>query len=123
MSDGRSVKKSFRLTEAEYEALEGKMKVAMEKHSFNEVEGFSGFVRESLLERHGIHTPMLRQQMRDLMYQLRKIGVNINQIAKKANSGLGTPADMAELLGEMEYIENMLDDYREKVEAIWQSRS
>lgn len=123
MRDTRFVKKSFRLTKAEYELLVQKMREGQEKDYYDVKDGFSGFLRETLLERNGAHTSMLRRQLADLRYEIRKIGVNVNQIAKRVNSNIAEPGDIAELLGDMERIENMFDEYKKKVETAWQSQN
>lgn len=86
-------------------------------------ENFSGYLREKLLRETNHKNQQLEQQMRELRYELRKIGTNINQIAKKVNGGFGTPNDLVELKNYMERMEKVMEAFQEEVEHIWQSPS
>ena len=89
----------------------------------NGKENFSGFLRERLLARTNYKNENLRQQLLDLRYELRKIGVNVNQIAKKVNAGYGTQKDLADLkFCLMEIRKNFLT-YEEMVMERWESQN
>lgn len=115
----RYVKKTFRLTEKEDEFLKRKMLERQEKKYSDPREGFSGFVRETLMEQNGAHTTMLRRQLMDLRHEIRKIGVNINQVTKKINGGLGNTNDIRVLQNYLSDIEDLLKDYEDKVCELW----
>lgn len=119
----RCIRKTVRLTEDEYKLLERKMKEAQEKNFHKEKEGFSGFMRETLLERNGAYTSLLKMQLSDLRYEIRKIGVNINQATKKINGGIGSVVDVRVLENSLADVEDLLKDYQDKMEAAWQSQN
>lgn len=82
----------------------------------------SKFIRNVLLDLTGYRSILISNQIRQLRQDIRKIGVNINQVTKKINGGYGTAADIAELLSELERVENLFDEYKKKVDETWQSR-
>lgn len=86
-------------------------------------ENFSGYLRQKLLLETNHKNRQLEQQMKELRYELRKIGTNVNQIAKKVNGGFGTPNDLVELKNHMERMEKIMNEFQEEVERIWQSPS
>ena len=65
----------------------------------------SRYLREQVLRNTGYEDVELARQLRDLQYELRKIGTNVNQIARKINSGfIGSSEDLAELKGYLRQI-------------------
>ena len=76
-----------------------------------------------LLEASGYQNSLLERQMRDVRYELRKIGTNINQIAKKINSGFGTLGDLRELERYLADIEGIFSEFGKEVEHAWRSQS
>ena len=60
-------------------------------------KNFSGYLRNTMLANSGYRNPQLEKLLKDVQYELRKIGTNVNQIAKKINGGLGEPEDIREL--------------------------
>ena len=84
---------------------------------------FSGYLRSKLLMETNHKNQQLEQRMKELQYELRKIGTNVNQIAKKANGGFGTPNDLVELKNHLERIEKIVEEFQKEVEQIWQSPS
>ena len=84
---------------------------------------FSGFLRELLLDRCNYHRDSLTRQNDQLRYELRKIGTNINQIARKANAGFAVPEDMEKLLGYMHTLNTQFEKYIKVVEEAWESQS
>lgn len=107
-------KTTFRTTKGEREYLE----------RCAEEDGvcLSKFIRDVLLDFTGYRSILISNQVRQLRQDVRKIGVNINQVTKKINGGYGTAADIAELLSELERVQNLFDEYKEKVDGTWQSR-
>lgn len=86
-------------------------------------ENFSGYLREKLLAESNHKNKNLDQQIKNLHYELRKIGTNVNQVARKVNGGFGTPKDVEELKHYMEQIEKLFTDFQKEVENIWQSQN
>lgn len=62
---------------------------------------------------------MLEQQLRDVKYELRKIGTNVNQIAKKINGGFGTADDLQELEQYLKRIEKIFAKFRKEADEVW----
>lgn len=103
----------FRVNEKEYKRLQ---KVAEEKH----YASFSQFIRDSLLEHNGISSQSMKKQMYDLRWEVNKIGVNINQAAKRINAGYGNSGDVQMLLENQEELKILIKKYVAKVEDEWQ---
>lgn len=61
--------------------------------------------------------------MGSLNYQVRKIGININQITKKINAGYGNPSDAMLLADELREVELLMNKVIEECEKRWQSQS
>lgn len=107
---------TFRLTPDEFSFLEKKCK---EKRC----KSLSAFVRWTLLEYHGHSSEELNRQMKKLEWEINKIGTNINQVAKRINSGYtDKQADVVELLSNQERLIILLEEYEKKVEKAWQSQ-
>lgn len=119
----RTEKIRVRLTEEELEHLK-KCSSSFSKAKFrNGRENFSEYLRAKLLAESNYKNKMIEQKMGELRYELRKIGTNVNQIAKKINSGFGSPNDIEELERHMDRIEQSIEKFREEVERAWQSQS
>ena len=58
----------------------------------------------------------LKKELHELNFQIRKIGVNINQAAKRLNSGVVLPGDQSYLLAELSAVEKLLKDYKKMAE-------
>lgn len=89
----------------------------------NGKENFSGYLRTKLLEESKYQNSLLERQVRDVRYELRKIGTNVNQIAKKINSGFGTLNDLQELERYLADIEGIFSEFGKEVDHAWQSQS
>ncbi|MGN1156827.1 MAG: MobC family plasmid mobilization relaxosome protein [Agathobacter sp.] len=114
MKNPLAYKITFRTTKSEREYLEECAK--------EDGVCLSKFVRDVLLDLTGYRSILISNQVRQLRQEIRRIGVNINQVAKKINGGYGTAADIVELLSELERVQNLFDEYKEKVDGTWQSR-
>lgn len=121
MKDNLTVKKTVRFRKDEYEFLQQKMSHA--DASGKRYHSFSDFVREYLLSNSGYHSSMVKHQLADIRYEINKIGVNVNQMAKKVNGGFGTPADMKTLQVNLIKIQVLFEEYEKKVDELWQSQS
>ena len=88
----RDIRYTIRFSEKEWEILEEKIKKedAWEfKYGIKEGSvNVSAFIREKLFREEIKRTGIL-PGIKNLTYQIRKIGVNINQVAAKINSGHG----------------------------------
>lgn len=119
----RTEKIRIRLTIEELEYLKQCMKEDDGAKFHNGKENLSGYVRDRLLSNIGYRNKALEKQNENLNYELRKIGVNVNQIARKINAGFGSRQDITDLFSYLNIIEQMLEDYQKKVSELWESPS
>ena len=106
---------NLRLSEPEYIYLKKCAEGAEFRFKHGRVN-FSGYVRSMLLEKSGYKNTTYLRQLRDVAYELRKIGTNVNQIAKKINQGyIGSSDDLAELKAYLERIEKTFDELKNNV--------
>ena len=99
---------TFRVTEEEYELLKNRT-VQSGIRSGN----ISEYVRRQVL---GEEYPYVREKLlRDMNYQIRKIGVNINQITARNNSRLYFVSDKEQLKEDMEELIKLFEEFRDKV--------
>lgn len=110
------------LTETIHFRLSGAEKKYLEACAAEDGTDLSKFIRGILLDLTGYRSILISNQVRHLRQDVRKIGVNINQVTKKINGGYGTAADMAELLSELERVQSLFEEYKKKVDETWQSR-
>lgn len=115
-------KVTFRVTEDEYNYLIAKANKSSENFK-NGKENLSGFIRETLLSETGYRNVFLERQLKDLRYEFRKIGTNINQVVKRINSGYGLHADVPILIKLLEELKTSLDEYERIIKDKWQSQS
>lgn len=89
----RTRKMTFRLTEEEY----GKIKKKVEEAGISQQQ----FLLKTALEKEIIHI----KEYQELIFQIKKIGTNINQIARKANeTGHISESDISAVKGGIEQI-------------------
>ena len=93
----RNRKMTFRLTEDEYNIIKDKVTesgISQQK-----------FLLQTALEKEIIHI----KEYQDLIFQIKKIGVNINQIARHCNeTGVVTDTDILEVKGGLDHIWQLL---------------
>lgn len=82
---------TVRFSEREYQCLSQKSSDDVETRYSNGRKNLSGYIRKCALNESGGAQKNLNQELKKLTYQIRKIGVNVNQIAKKINTGYGYP--------------------------------
>lgn len=58
----------------------------------------------------------LRKEFKNLTYQIRKVGVNINQAAHRINAGIYSFSELEELQKGLKKIETLLDEIRKLME-------
>lgn len=117
----REIKITFRVSEEENEHLR-KMAVSPDS-SGKTYKDMSEFVRGTLFERTGYQSSMIKYQLRDLLFETNKIGVNINQIAKKYNQNFGNTRDIQVVLEQQAKLCGLVEEYKETVETLWQSQN
>ena len=96
--DDKFVRKTLRFTPAEFEKIE----IEREKTNLD----FTSFCKSAILKRK-IKTSDEENFNRDLIYQINKIGVNLNQIARAVNQ-----KDRVAVLTELVEIEKQLKDLK-----------
>lgn len=117
----RDTKISFRVSEEENNYLR---KIAdTPDSSGKKYKDMSEFIRGTLLEKTGYQSSMVKLQLRDLLFEINKVGVNVNQIAKKFNSNQGTNKDIQTVLEQQAKLCQLVEEYKEMVEEIWQSQN
>lgn len=119
----RTERVRIKLTPGELEHLKKCSGSSSSARFKNGKENFSGYLREKLLRETNYKNQELEQRMRELKYELRKIGTNVNQIARKVNGGFGTPNDLVELKNHLQRMEQLMEKFQREVERIWQSPS
>ncbi len=83
----------------------------------------SEYIRDLLFRESHYCDWELKKLMRDTNYELRKIGVNVNQIAHKFNGNIGSENDLAALKRYLAAVEEQLARLEEGVEKAWQSQN
>ena len=77
----------------------------------------SAYVRKTLFYT-GNHPENLKKELKDLNYQVRKIGVNINQVAHKINAGLVNGADLMRLQESLQMTDRLLKEVQTQLEML-----
>ena len=108
----RDIRYTIRFSEKEWEILEEKIKKEDAwKFKYGIKEGsvnVSAFIREKLF-REEIKELAYYRELKNLTYQIRKIGVNINQIAKRINETNSI-------------YQSDMEDIQRKVNEIWRTQ-
>lgn len=86
-----------------------------ETHYKNGKRNLSGFIRKTVLERSGYRMGN-RQELKNLNFQIRKIGVNINQATKKINSGYYDRKICEDLQNSLEELNRHFQELQERME-------
>ncbi len=109
----------LKLTQDEYEYL---IKKAHEDSSTcwkNGSKNISAYIRKCVLQATGFKKELwIRKELSDLTYQIRKIGVNINQATKKINTNVYDTEVTERLHNGMEQINENVQKLIEKLEKI-----
>lgn len=115
----RDIRYTIRFSEKEWEILEEKIKKEDAwKFKYGIKEGsvnVSAFIREKLF-REEIKELAYYRELKNLTYQIRKIGVNINQVVAKINSGHGNIDSVFYLQKNLLQVEEEVKNLIEKLE-------
>lgn len=96
---------NFRVTEEEYAKIKKKTERAGIRN-----QNVSEYVRRQVL---GAEYPYLKEKLlRSMNYQIRKIGVNINQIAARYNSGIYLSGDKEQLEADVKKLYQLFYQFR-----------
>ena len=94
---------TFRVTQKEYTLID-EMKKTETRFTYGGRWDMSAYIRNLVLSQTGKKDVRVDIELKDLNYQVRKIGVNINQIAHRLNSNIGDMRDaeyVVELMKEL----------------------
>jgi hypothetical protein len=120
----RNVIIGVRLTQKEYEYLCKKAKQDPDTRYKNGDKNLSGYIRNYVLKGAGYGDIHIRKEIENMAYQIRKIGVNINQATRKINSGYGTAKAVSELQADMAHLTKSFDEFIDKITleggTLWQ---
>ena len=98
----KNKKISFRITEEQYEKLVKDAKTAGIRNG-----NVSEYIRRQV-EEGGLEDLKRREHIKEIQYQIRKIGVNINQIVRRNNSRLYFKSDKEELIKDLKEIQRLM---------------
>lgn len=97
---------AFRLNDEEYRILQ-------EKASGN----LSAYCRRRILLEEDSVCAARENRIKALTYQIRKIGVNINQIAARINSGIRWESDIGQLYRQLCQVEDLLQQIQKEKDS------
>lgn len=103
------------LTQKEHEFLCKKAEEDKETRCRNGKKNLSAYIRKCVLQESG-YQPRVERELKNLTYQVRKIGVNVNQAVKKINSGYYSRDVCEELLINLEEINQKFSEFSELLE-------
>lgn len=99
-----------RLTQNEYNSFLEKVQDSARPDNRSE------YIRECIFSDDLKHSVAVARELKNLNYQIRKIGVLINQIAAGVNRGIVFRGDAEVIVKKQKEIENMLQDFPQKIE-------
>ncbi|WP_330688065.1 plasmid mobilization relaxosome protein MobC [Anaerobutyricum hallii] len=106
----------IRLSEKEYQLLLSKAGNDLEtKTKKGDKANTSAYIRKCIFLQED-RPVRLEKELKNLSYQVRKIGVNINQVVAKINAGYGNQIDIYNLEKALEQIKHEMKTLNEKVE-------
>lgn len=121
--NGRIINLQIRVTPEELEHLK---KCAEEDGSARLRGGrvnYSSYCRKHLLSETNYKNEELIRIQKRLAYEMRKIGVNINQATKRINAWYGLPSDAYVLKEKLEEVERLFVETMEECGKLWESQS
>lgn len=74
------------------------------KRKKTQEKNVSAYIRKCIFDRND-NPAAIQKELKGLAYQVRKIGVNINQVTAKVNAGYATPVDLENLLFYLKKVE------------------
>lgn len=94
-----------RLTEREYQHFISKVG---DSHN---PDNMSEYIRNCIFSDELLRSMAVTRELKNLNYQIRKIGVLINQIAKGVNAGIVYRGDAELIAGKLEEVQKMLKEF------------
>lgn len=108
----------IRLTSEEKKWLEQQAEASGARKTQKRGVNLSAYLRFLVLQDSGFRDGATAKYLRDLNYEVNKIGTNINQAVRKINSGFGSYSDICELKDELAAVEAAVRETRNSVERI-----
>lgn len=116
---GRIVTVKIRFTREEYELLEQMAEQDAETKRRSGNKNRSAYIRKCIFKTSHSARLDLKKELKDLKFQIRKIGVNINQVAAKGNSSYVTGNDIKALRESLHMVEIQFLEMIRKIEETY----
>ena len=119
----RSIFVGVRFQPEEYEFLCEKAEKDPETRMRTGSKNLSAYIRKKVLQESGYQKELqIQKELKELVYQFRKIGTNINQATKQLHIGY-EPAAAADRLGKnMTILEQKMEMLREELKRIYSNQ-
>lgn len=115
----RSIVLRIRVSEEEYNDIYREAVKDLESQYRNGEINLSAYLRKCLLRgKDGWMEEAYRKELRDLTYQVRKIGVNINQVVRQLNSGYQSQYAVKELIEGMKDVGKQFEKTQARFQQI-----
>lgn len=118
-SMGRIVTIKVRFTREEYDLLEQMAEQDPETKRRSGSKNRSAYIRKCIFQASYPARLDLKKELKDLKFQIRKIGVNINQVAAKGNSSYVTESDLKVLREALHMVEIQFLEMIRKIEETY----
>lgn len=97
-----------RLTEGEYQRFLKRVEESTQPDNQSE------YIRSCIFSEDPIRATAIVRELKNLNYQIRKIGINVNQIAAGVNSGVVYRGDAELIVAKFKEIEAMIKEFPEQ---------
>ena len=119
----RSIFVGVRFQPEEYEFLCEKAEKDPEKRMRTGSKNLSAYVRKKTLQESGYQKELqIQKELKELVYQFRKIGTNINQATKQLHIGYEPAAAADRLEKNMTILEQKMEMLREELKRIYSNQ-
>ena len=119
----RSIFVGVRFQPEEYEFLCEKAEKDPETRMRTGSKNLSAYVRKKTLQESGYQKELqIQKELKELVYQFRKIGTNINQATKQLHIGYEPAAAADRLEKNMTILEQKMDMLREELKRIYSNQ-
>lgn len=107
-----------RLSKDEFHVISQKAKEDSNSRCKNGEKNLSKYIRNCILKESGQRKNNLERELKNIDYQVRKIGVNINQATKKINAGYGEWEAEDEIAKGLEQLNELFQSFTERLKEI-----
>ena len=109
---------TFRVTQEEYTLID-EMKKTETRFTYGGRWDLSAYIRNLVLSQTGKKDVRVDMELKDLNYQIRKIGVNINQATKQLHIGYEPAAAADRLEKNMKILEQQFEKMKEELKQTY----